>query len=216
MLTPLDSRFVQMFSSLFLLGSRVKNGSQGFLRFMSCLLTTCWVWIYFQTRLGNRARFLKAKVPIKTIETVAAAHSFIKDLLASLFPRWKTSKVLYLLAMFVAVPALFSWGNSKSGTSWPRNSQSRSQPSPTLNTSKFSGRTKLFKNAVGCILKVWEASVYLDCGVVSCVGVHPDRGTNIGPDGLGHVHAITGGGQHHVVYRQFIWKQNVILSWPQF
>ena len=106
-------------------------------------LTTCRVWIYFQTKLGSSERFLKAKVPIKTIETVA--HSFIKDLLASLLPRWKTSKVLYLVAMFVLVPALFSWGNSKSGTSWPRNSQSRSQPSPTLKTSKFSGRTKLLK-----------------------------------------------------------------------
>ena len=50
-------------------------------------LTTCQVWIYFQTRLDS-GRFLKAKVPVETIEPVSgqfcqsARHFFV----------WSTSK----------------------------------------------------------------------------------------------------------------------------
>ena len=45
-------------------------------------LTTCQVWIYFQTRLDS-GRFLKAKVPVETIESVSgqfcqsARHFFV-------------------------------------------------------------------------------------------------------------------------------------------
>ena len=156
-------------------------------------------------------RFLKAKVPIKTIETVA--HSFIKDLLASLFPRWKTSKVLYLLAMLVAVPALFSWGNSKSGTSWPRNSQSRSQPSPTLNTSKFSGRTKPWKISTVHLKNLWEGGVYLHCCIVPGVGVFPDRGANIGSDGRRNIKSLTSTGsrEHQIEHWHFICRRIMLL-----
>ena len=51
--------------------------------------------------------FLTTIVPIRAIETVVATI-LITLLRASLFPLLKTSKVLYLLAMLVADPALFS------------------------------------------------------------------------------------------------------------
>ena len=104
------------------------------------LITTCQVWIYFQTSLGME-HFLTTIVPIRAIETVVATI-LITLLRASLFPLLKTSKVLYLLAMLVADPALFSWGNSISGTSLSRNWQSESQPSPHLYTRSWSSGTK--------------------------------------------------------------------------
>ena len=57
-----------------------------------------------------------------------------------------------------------------------------------------------FKN-----LREAAADIYLDGCIVSCVGVTPDRGANIGSEGLGYVHdTSTGSGQHHVEHRQFI------------
>ena len=71
-----------------------------------------------------------AKMPNNVSDT--AEHILSTQLLASLFPRRNTSKVRYFFSMLALVPALFSCGNSVSGTEQPRKSQSPAQPSPTL------------------------------------------------------------------------------------
>ena len=58
---------------------------------------------------------LSAKMP--SIVSDTAEHILSTQLLASLFPRRNTSKVRYFFSMLELVPALFSCGNSVSGTS---------------------------------------------------------------------------------------------------